>query len=229
MGGNRQLGGMELTAMKKKERWGWAGRPGSSCSLLQPLARRSREGAADHCWSWSKEQGAGGHHDWDVEQRTRALRRRTGSTGVEGARRPREAAGDPGAPALAAVAVGGLLREVEEDRGNRLEKREGEWRLKIFRGGSAKLLRARERAPIYRHMVGLGFFLVGLLGWNGLGPKSKSGRAKLFSGIKNAPVDFVATEKQSEKSSDERKVAQLTRPGVCFEFARNNSLCVIRK
>ena len=47
-------------------------------------------------------------------------------------------AGDPGAPALAAVAVGGLLREVEEDRGNRLEKREGEWRLKIFRGGIAK-------------------------------------------------------------------------------------------
>jgi hypothetical protein len=38
----------------------------------------------------------------------------------------------------AAVAVGGLLREVEEDRGNRLEKREGEWRLKIFRGGIAK-------------------------------------------------------------------------------------------
>jgi hypothetical protein len=99
-----------------------------------------------------------------VEQRTRALRRRTGSTGIEGARRPREAAGDPGAPALAAVAVGGLLREVEEDRGNRLEKREGEWRLKIFRGGSAKLLRARESAPIYRHMVGLEFFLVGLLG-----------------------------------------------------------------
>ena len=38
----------------------------------------------------------------------------------------------------AAVAVGGLLREVEEDRGNRLEKREGEWRLKNFRGGIAK-------------------------------------------------------------------------------------------
>ena len=34
----------------------------------------------------------------------------------------------------------------------------------FLRGGSAKLLRARERAPIYRHMVGLGFFLVGLLG-----------------------------------------------------------------
>jgi hypothetical protein len=49
-----------------------AGRPGSSCSLLQPLARRSREGAADLCWSWSKEQGTGGHHGWDVEQRTRA-------------------------------------------------------------------------------------------------------------------------------------------------------------
>jgi hypothetical protein len=38
----------------------------------------------------------------------------------------------------AAVAVGGLLREVEEGRGNRLEKREGEWWLKIFRGGIAK-------------------------------------------------------------------------------------------
>ena len=43
-----------------------AGRPRSSCSLLQPLARRSREGAADLCWSWSKEQGTGGHHGWDV-------------------------------------------------------------------------------------------------------------------------------------------------------------------
>jgi|UniRef100_A0A804NRZ4 hypothetical protein len=30
--------------------------------------------------------------------------------------------------------------------------------------GMQKWLRARERAPIYRHMVGLGFFLVGLLG-----------------------------------------------------------------
>jgi hypothetical protein len=38
----------------------------------------------------------------------------------------------------AAVAVGGLLREVEEGRGNRLEKGEGEWRLKNFRGGIAK-------------------------------------------------------------------------------------------
>jgi hypothetical protein len=68
-----------------------------------------------------------------VEQRTRALRRRTGSAGVEGARRPREAAGDPGAPALAAVAVGGFLREVEEDRGRRMRrlgKIEGwEWKI----------------------------------------------------------------------------------------------------
>jgi hypothetical protein len=37
---------------------------------------------------------------------------------------------------------------------------------------------------------------------------------------KYAPAEFAATEKQSEKSSDERKVAQLTRPRVCFEFAR---------
>jgi hypothetical protein len=43
-----------------------------------------------------------------------------------------------------------------------------------------------ERAPIYRHVVGLGFFS-GPIGLNGLGPKSKSGRANLFSWIKMLP------------------------------------------
>jgi hypothetical protein len=55
--------------------------------------------------------------------------KRTGSAGVEGARRPWEAAGDPGAPALATVAA--VSRE--EERG-RLEKGEGEWRLKQLEG-----------------------------------------------------------------------------------------------
>jgi hypothetical protein len=142
-----------------------AGRLGSSCSLLQPLARRSREGAADLCWSWSKEQGAGGHHGWDVEQRTRALGRKTGSAGVEGAQRPWEAAGDLGDPALAAVVVGEEIRLLQrEGEGGR------EWRLGNFEGWECKTAKGKERAAIYRETLGLGFQM-GQMGWTGFGPK----------------------------------------------------------
>jgi hypothetical protein len=95
-------------------------------------------GHGEACWRpWSKEQG---------RSRPRESRgigvlpgsscscgknrgRRSAEHWAEGARRPWEAAGDLGDPALAAVAAVGR----EEERG-RLEKREREWRLKQLEG-----------------------------------------------------------------------------------------------
>jgi hypothetical protein len=56
---------------------------------------------------------------------------------------------------------------------------------------------AKGRPHIYRH-VRARVFLSGPIGLKWLGPKSKSGRAKLFSGIKNAPADFVCTQNRAK-------------------------------
>ena len=81
------------------------------------------------------------------------MERRAGRAGVEGAWRAWEAVGDPRAPALAAVAA--VSRE--EERG-RLEKGEGEWRLKQLEGWDCKIAKGKEGAPLFiEKMLGLGF------------------------------------------------------------------------
>jgi hypothetical protein len=60
-------------------------------------------------------------------------------------------------------------------RGREKEKRE--WRLGVGSGNFLQL--AREIAPIYRHVVGLGF-LSGPIGPDRAGPNTKPGRDNLF-------------------------------------------------
>jgi hypothetical protein len=60
-----------------------------------------------------------------------------------------------------------------------------------------------ERAPIYRHVVGLGF----LIGPNGLGwagPNTKPGCANLFSGIKMLPQNSSLRKNRAKKISEDR-------------------------
>jgi hypothetical protein len=52
---------------------------------------------------------------------------------------------------LAAMEQGGR-------KGSRLEKREGEWQLKIFEGWECKIAKCKEGAPLFiGKMLGLGF------------------------------------------------------------------------
>jgi hypothetical protein len=70
--------------------------------------------------------------------------RRVGSTGVEGAQRPWEAAGDLGDPALAAVAVGEEIRLLQrEGEGGR------EWRLGNFEGWECKTAKGKGEGSVF--------------------------------------------------------------------------------
>jgi hypothetical protein len=80
---------------------------------------------------------------------------------------------------------------------------------KKWRVGVKNCQFARERGAIYRR----GTRVRVLNGPNGLAQARNRAALNYFRN-KNALAEFVATEKQSEKSSDERKVERLTQPGV---------------
>jgi hypothetical protein len=87
------------------------------------------------------------------------------------------------------------------------------------RGGNGKFPIARERAPIYRRALGLGF----LSGPNGLEwawPKILYWAALNYFRNKNAPAELVCTRNRVKQSSDERTTTRLTRSRVWFDFAR---------
>jgi hypothetical protein len=102
----------------------------------------------------------------------------------------------------------------EEDRrecvrGREKEKRE--WRLGKMQGWEWKFAKW---APLFiEAALGLGF-LSGPIGLGWIWPKTRNRVALNIFRNKNAPAEFVATEKQSEKSSDERKVERLIRSRV---------------
>jgi hypothetical protein len=84
--------------------------------------------------------------------------------------------------------------------GDRLLLHEGggrEWRLEELDGWEWKISKfARERAPIYRHVLGLGF-VSGPIGLGWALPKTCNRAALNIFWNKNAPAEFISTENRA--------------------------------
>jgi hypothetical protein len=74
------------------------------------------------------------------------------------------------------------------------KKKKREWRL--GKNGGVGVENDQVSTPIYRRRLGLGFSLVGLMGWAGMGlaQNPHSGRAKFIFPNKNVPADFVCVK-----------------------------------
>jgi hypothetical protein len=135
-------------------------------------------GAQESTARWGKKESSGvapwegkllamGAHNHGVEELRPRLGR--GDEGEKG-RTPWEERELPGG---CCRREGGDRRECVRGR----EKEKREWRLGVGSGNFLQL--AREIAPIYRHVVGLGF-LSGPIGPDRAGPNTKPGRDNLF-------------------------------------------------
>jgi hypothetical protein len=69
-----------------------------------------------------------------------------------------------------------------------------------------------ERAPIYRHVLGLGFQM-GQMGWVGLA-QTLNRAALIYFQSKNAYVKSVSTKDRANYSSDDWTIERLIRPRV---------------
>jgi hypothetical protein len=172
----------------------WA-RPGKVELLLCAMDNREREegrhgSSSAHLHEQREETvGENGEGPWLLAGRGARSREHTGRWRRHG----REAAPwELGArlPACSRVGEGGrlLLREGEGGREWRLGELEGwEWKISKF---------ARERAPIYRHVLGLGF-VSGPIGLGWAWPKTRNRAALNIFQNKNAPAEFVSMENRA--------------------------------